>query len=92
MNLFQVFDTVTKKWKLASSSVIWEQETPTGTINGSNQLFTLSATPISAKSLFVYLNGIHQPQTAYSVDLGNHQFTMVTAPKLGQDIYVAYMK
>ncbi len=37
-----------------------DNETPTGTINGVNDTFTLSATPSPAASLNLYVNGMRQ--------------------------------
>lgn len=36
-----------------------DAETPTGLINGSNQVFTLAATPLPSTTLALYLNGIY---------------------------------
>lgn len=37
-----------------------ENETPSGTIDGTNDTFTLSYTPFSANSLQLFLNGVYQ--------------------------------
>lgn len=53
-------------------------ETPSGTINGSNTVFTLAGTPSSGK-LILFLNGVYQkPTTDYT--LSGNTITMVTAP------------
>jgi hypothetical protein len=70
---------------------IFEQEVPTGLVNGSNTSYTLSSTPHSAKSVRIYLNGIKQLYTTdYSVS--GTTVTMVTAPATGQKIEAEYIK
>jgi hypothetical protein len=69
----------------------WTQETPTGTINGSNKVFTLANIPVDPLSVAVHLNGVFQrPTTDYSIS--GTTITFVTAPALGQDVFVLYCK
>ncbi len=42
-----------------TSGLFIDAETPTGLINGSNQVFTLTATPLPSTTLALYLNGIY---------------------------------
>ena len=70
----------------------FEQEIPTGTVNGTNKVFNLSKTPHSTKAVIVLLNSQVQYQVSnYTVDSGG-VVTFVEAPVLGQEPYVFYMK
>lgn len=67
-------------------------ETPSGTINGSNTTFTLANTP-TAGTVRVYLNGVRQKSGAgndYTITSATITFT--TAPVSGDVIIVDYMK
>jgi hypothetical protein len=69
----------------------FEQETPTGTVDGANTSFTLSATPVYDKALFVYQNGLIQRQgTDYTISGTSISFT--DAPNSGTRIYAIYFK
>lgn len=69
----------------------WVDETPAGTINGSNTVFTLAATPLENDSVDVYLDGLKQiPGTDYSVS--GITITFVTAPAIGQTIRADYIR
>lgn len=70
---------------------IFEQEVPSGTVNGSNVTFTLASSPHSSKAVVVVVNGLIQRQTThYSVS--GSTITFVTAPTTGQEIYAIYLK
>lgn len=77
---------------LASTNFVYN-ETPSGTINGSNVTFTLANTPTSGK-VTIYKNGVLQaPTTDYTISGGT--ITFVTAPNTNpySDILTAnYMK
>lgn len=69
---------------------IFEQETPSGLVNGSNTNFTLSGTPHSSKAVRVTLNGLLQKQgTDYTISSSTITFT--SAPVTGQEVYVEYV-
>ncbi len=69
----------------------WEDETPSGTINGSNTVFTLSQTPLEDAAVDVYLDGLKQiPTTDYSIS--GTTITFVTAPSIGQILRVEYIR
>lgn len=70
---------------------IFEQETPTGLINGSNTAFTLSSTPQFNKSLMVFLDGLFQLQGVHYTISGT-TITMTFAPATNQDLSVFYIK
>ena len=69
-----------------------DNETPTGTINGTNDTFTLAQTPSPAASLLVYLNG--QLQTAggedYTLSGTTITFVAVKIPLSGDILRVWY--
>jgi hypothetical protein len=61
------------------TSVAFTSETPSGTLNGTNTAFTLSATPTTG-SLHLYLNGVEQvPTTDYTIS--STTITYVVPPK-----------
>lgn len=69
----------------------WKQETPSGTINGSNKAFTLSQTPLENDVVEVYLDGLRQvPVIDYTISTTT--ITFVTAPALGQSVFVQYVQ
>jgi hypothetical protein len=69
----------------------FEQEVPSGTVNGSNVTFTLSGVPHSAKSVHLSVNGLDQRQTTdYSIS--GQTITMVVAPAAGQKLFAKYIK
>jgi hypothetical protein len=69
----------------------WEDETPSGTINGSNLVFTLSQTPLENAAVDVYLDGLKKlPTTDYSVS--GVTITFVVAPVIGQTLRVDYIR
>ncbi len=67
-------------------------ETPSGTVNGSNTAFTLSQIPFDADdSVQVFLDGLKQTRvTDYTVS--GSTVTFVVAPALGQSIRVNYVQ
>lgn len=70
----------------AETAVEWAtlvtDETPTGTINGSNAAFTLANAPAPASSLKVYSNGIRL-RTTTDFSVSGTTLTMVKAPRTG---------
>lgn len=69
----------------------WVDETPSGTINGSNTVFTLAQTPIENDAVDVFLDGLKQlPTTDYSVS--GVTITFVTAPATGQILKADYIR
>jgi hypothetical protein len=67
------------------------EETPSGTVNGSNVTFTLSFTPDDSAGVNVYLNGILQRLTT-NYTISGATLTFVSAPALAQDVFVKYTK
>lgn len=69
----------------------FNNETPSGTINGSNTVFTLSAAPEEADAVLVFLDGLKLKQTTdYSIS--GTTLTMVVAPSVAQELTVQYLK
>ena len=65
-----------------------DRETPTGSINGSNTVFTLSATPTTGSD-HVFLNGVLQTEgTDYTIV--GAIITFLTAPETGAILRVSY--
>ena len=67
------------------------QEVPTGTVNGANTAFTLSATPHSDAGVSLYINGLIQRQTI-DYTISGTAITMIVAPEVGKDLYAYYTK
>lgn len=66
------------------------RETPSGTVNGTNTIFTLAFTPVAGKEM-VFLNGLLQMLTSdYTISAAT--ITFVTAPFTGDKIRVTYIK
>jgi hypothetical protein len=66
-------------------------ETPSGSINGTNTLFTTSY-PFRTNTLSIYLNGVKlMPTVDYALNIPQ-QFTLVEAPTLGDNLRVDYIK
>ena len=64
-------------------------EVPSGTVNGSNKIFTLAQATNPADSLCVFLNGVRQI-TGVSYSLNGTTITFTSAPVPGDTILVDY--
>jgi hypothetical protein len=68
------------------------EETPSGSVNGSNTTFTLANTPTTG-TLQVYLNGLRQKSGAGNdYTLSTNVISFTTAPIAGDVIIATYMK
>ena len=68
------------------------EETPSGSINGSNTSFTIANTP-TAGTVKLYLNGVRQKSGAGNdYTISTNTITMTTAPVSGDVMIVDYMK
>ena len=67
-----------------------DNETPSGTINGSNTAFTLANTPNPTASLKVSLNGFLQSASGVDYSLSGTTITFNTAPRTGSILRVSY--
>jgi len=70
---------------------IFEQELPTGDVDGVNDEFTLSSVPHSNKSVIVFLNGRALIQGSHYTISGS-TITFAGAPELGQIVHCFYIK
>ncbi len=71
----------------AGSSWVFN-ETPSGTVNGSNVTFTLASTPTN---LMLFLNGVYQkPGSGNDYTLSGLTITFLTAPASGSQIMASY--
>jgi len=76
---------------LSTSNFVVE-ETPSGSINGSNTAFTLANTP-TANTVKLYLNGVRQKSGAGNdYTISTNVITMTTAPISGDVLIADYMK
>lgn len=67
------------------------QETPGGTVNGTNTAFTLVSTPTASGTVVLTQNGLVLVQgTDYSIS--GSSLTLTTAPVIGQNLYAYYLK
>jgi hypothetical protein len=68
------------------------EETPSGSINGSNTSFTIANTP-TAGTVKLYLNGVRQKSGAGNdYTISTNTITMTTAPVSGDVLIADYMK
>jgi hypothetical protein len=69
----------------------FKQETPSGVIDGVNDVFTLSQIPLEDDAVEVYLNGLKQiPVVDYTIS--GATITFVIAPALAQTIDCFYIQ
>lgn len=73
---------------MALQSKFIDDETPSGTINGSNQTFTLANSPIPS-SVKVYLGGVRLRVTQ-DYTLSGRTLTFTNAPQVGEILLVDY--
>jgi len=67
------------------------KETPAGSINGSNQSFSIASTPHENEAVELYLNGLYLIEgTDYT--LSGTSITMTPAPALGQSLKAQYTR
>lgn len=70
--------------------IVFKNETPSGTVNGSNTAFSLSVEPYSVDSVLVFLNGIKLKKTTH-YSISGTTITMVIAPEIGQELEASYL-
>lgn len=79
-----------KNYLTSSSVVIVSEETPSGSINGTNMEFVLSHLPISG-SVVLYMNGV---RLRYGFDadytISTQTITMVYPPEVGDQLVATY--
>lgn len=75
----------------ATTANFVDDETPSGTINGSNAVFTLAHTPASASDLTLYLNGLLQTMgTDYTLSGTTITFSSDEVPQTGDELLAFY--
>lgn len=76
-----------------SSANFVDQETPSGSVNGSNTAFTLANTPSPSGSVHLFLNGVLQEAgSGNDYTLSGTSITMLTAPLSGDKLRASYRK
>ncbi len=80
--------TVTIPGGGGSAVTFVDGETPSGAVNGSNQTFTLAATP-TAGSVHLYLNGVRL-RAGTDFTISGATITMVAAPQTGDWLHADY--
>ena len=73
------------------SGTLASAETPTGTINGSNAVFTLAHTPSSPVFLLLFLNGVVQSPAGVDFTLSTATITFNTAPPTDSGLICWYI-
>lgn len=63
-----------------STYLFIDNETPGGTINGTNKVFTLDETPDPARSLQLFLDGVFMTSGGEDYDLSGITVTFIEAP------------
>lgn len=77
--------------KIAMESKLIDDETPSGTINGSNTVFTIAHAPNPINSLKVYLNG-QRLRITEDYTLSGKTITLLVAPDTGSILLCDYRK
>lgn len=75
---------------IGSSSGTWVEEIPSGTVNGSNTIFTLSNTPVD-DSYTITVNGLVRTKTT-DFSISGSTLTFTWAPATGSSIFAIYQK
>lgn len=85
-----VYNSTTGKWTNQANSATgtWFRETPTGTINGINTVFTLTRTPAANSEQLVYQGQRQHPTDDYT--LSGTTITYVVAPFTGTKHFIQY--
>lgn len=76
---------------IASATPGYEQEAPTGTVNGVNLIFSISSNPSEAKAVQLFQGGLMMRQ-GVDYTISGTTITMTIAPQFGQDLWAYYTK
>ena len=92
--VLKVYNAATSSWEdvinvAASQFTLVENQTPTGSINGTNKAFTLP-TGFVASTLKVYKNGVRMKPGGNDYTATSTGFTMTTAPATGTVLLCDY--
>jgi hypothetical protein len=83
--------TFQKFSQAGATPVFVDMETPSGTVNGSNDTFSLANTPVTG-SVHVYLNGVLQESGGNDYSISGSTITFVTAPESGSKVRASYRR
>jgi hypothetical protein len=90
-DVLQAYYRVSSGTATTNSSSFADDETPTGTINGTNLTFTLVAAPSPTSSLRLYKNGmLLQQHSDYSLSGSTVTFVSAAAPQTGDSVVAYY--
>ena len=79
--------------KSRNLNLVFEQEVPTGAVNGSNTAFVLAQTPYSQKAVMLFLDGLALVYGVhFTVNVATKTITMIVAPATGQVLNSWYMR
>ena len=70
---------------------IFVQETPSGTVNGSNVTFTVTNNPIFTSAHLLFVNGLVYKQSVHYTISGN-TITFTIAPAAGSSLLSVYIR
>lgn len=74
-------------------NLLFEQEIPSGTVNGLNGTFTLAQTPYSQKAVMIWQNGLMLLYGVhFTVVVATKTITFVTPPPQGSDLIATYLR
>ena len=77
----------------ASTPIFADQETPIGTINGVNTIFTIGAAPSPLASLMIFRNGVLKRQGVdYTVSSATVTFVSGQIPQTGDSLTANYRR
>ena len=76
---------------LTNKTYFYLNETPTGTIDGSNKTFTLAHTPNPSNYVDLFLNGQKLAPGGTDYTISGATLTLVTAPPAGSVILADYI-
>lgn len=79
--------------KAKNLNLLFEQEVPTGAVDGSNTVFVLLHTPYTQKATMLFCDGLALVYGVhYTVDLATKTITMLFTPQPGQVLNSWYMR
>jgi len=79
--------------KSRNLNLTFEQEVPSGTVNGTNPTFTLAQTPYSQKAVFIFQDGLALLYgTHFTVNVATKTITFLIIPPQGVDLIAWYMR
>lgn len=86
-----LFEVITPN-SLIGTSTFWDQQTPSGLTDGSNKIFTITPLPSDVQAQMLYVNGILQPASYYTLSGGTITFAAGKAPPAGAILLLKYVR